>query len=147
LQHEFLLHPTNCTLLYIALYPGLLTPAFVSCCTRVGEGLVKLITWNGIPGHWVDVWRSGTFLLYSCKAAFWTQETSPGLSDVECSVVYSLCLQSVVHSLTCSFLGMCHSSTRPPNVQVCHCMWSVLPGLPPALVLQVTNTGVRRPGY
>jgi len=26
--------------------------------------------------------------------------------------------------------GMCHSSTRPPNIQVCHCLWSVLPGLP-----------------
>ena len=25
---------------------------------------------------------------------------------------------------------MCHSSTCPPNVQVCYCMWSVLPGLP-----------------
>jgi len=29
---------------------------------------------------YLDVWRSGTFLLYSCKAAFWTQETWPSLS-------------------------------------------------------------------
>jgi len=35
----------------------------------------------------LDVWRSGTFLLYSGKAAFWIQETSPRLSDVERSVV------------------------------------------------------------
>ena len=26
----------------VALYPGLLTPAFVACSTNVGEGLVKL---------------------------------------------------------------------------------------------------------
>jgi len=46
---------------------------------------------------------------------------------------YSPCLWSVVHSLTCGFLGMCHSSTHPPNIQVHHCTWSVLPGLPPHL--------------
>ena len=50
--------------------PGLLTPVFVACSTNTGEGLVKLITCNDIPGCWVDVWRSGTFLLYSCKVAF-----------------------------------------------------------------------------
>ena len=32
----------SCTIL-IAKYPGLLTPAFVTCSTNVGEGLVKLI--------------------------------------------------------------------------------------------------------
>ena len=36
---------------------------------------------------YLDVWRSGTFLLCSCKAAFWTQEMSPRLSDVDRSVV------------------------------------------------------------
>ena len=51
----------------IASYPGLLTPAFVACGTNAG----------GRPGKtepcgmtYLDVWRSGTFLLYSCKAAF-----------------------------------------------------------------------------
>jgi len=34
------------------------------------EGLVKLIMCNDIPGCWVDMWKSETFLLYSCKAAF-----------------------------------------------------------------------------
>ena len=48
----------------IALSPGL-TPAFVTCSTNVGGGLVKLITCNDIPGRWVDVWRSGTFILYT----------------------------------------------------------------------------------
>ena len=32
----------------IALYPGLLAPAFVACSTNVGEGLVKLshVVWH-----------------------------------------------------------------------------------------------------
>ena len=55
---------------YLASYPGLLTPAFVARSTNAGEGLVKLIMCNDIPGHWVNMWRSSTFLLYSCKAAF-----------------------------------------------------------------------------
>ena len=45
----------------VSLYPGLPTPGFVACSTNTEEGLVKLITCNDIPGHWVDVWRSGTF--------------------------------------------------------------------------------------
>jgi len=53
--------PTMPTSPYIASYPGLLTPALVTCTTNVGEGLVKLITCNDVPGCWVDVWRSGTF--------------------------------------------------------------------------------------
>ena len=34
----------------LASYPGLLTPAFVTCNTNTEEGLVKLISWNGVPG-------------------------------------------------------------------------------------------------
>ena len=51
---------------------------------------------------YLDVWRSGTFSLCSCKAAFWTQETS----------FYGLCLQSIIYSLA-FFPGICYSSTRP----------------------------------
>jgi len=29
---------------------GLLTPAFVACCTTAGEGLVKLTMCNDVPG-------------------------------------------------------------------------------------------------
>ena len=76
---------------------------------------------------YLDVWRSGTSLLYSCKAAFWIQETSPILSDVERSVVLRSVLQSVGHPLTCCFLGnlpLLHTSRYviPRD--------SVLPGLP-----------------
>ena len=49
------------------------------------KGLVKLITCNDAPGHRVDVWRSGTFFLYSCKRLSKTKERSPRLPlpDVE----------------------------------------------------------------
>jgi len=55
---------------------------------------------------------------------------------------YGLCLWSVAH-LFAVFLGMCHSSTCPGN----HCTWLSFTRPRPALVLQATNTGVRRPGY
>jgi len=38
---EVFVHILNCGRI-LALYPGLLTPAFVACSTNVGEGLVKL---------------------------------------------------------------------------------------------------------
>ena len=93
---------------------------------------------------YLDVWRSGTFLLYSCKAAFWTQETSPGLSDVEHSVI----LRSVFAiSSTFTSLRFFRECATPPHVQVRHCMWLSFTRPSPALVLQAANTGVRRPWY
>jgi len=40
----------------LALYPGLLALAFVACSTNTGEGLVKLIMCNDVPGH-VEEWH------------------------------------------------------------------------------------------
>ena len=40
----------------LASYPGLLTPVFVTCSINAGEGLVKLITCNDIPGR-VEEWH------------------------------------------------------------------------------------------
>ena len=61
-----------------------------------------------------DVWRSGTFLLYSCKVAFWIQETSSRLSDVERSVILqSMFAISSALTYLLFFSGMCHSSTSP----------------------------------
>jgi len=62
---------------------------------------------------YLDMWRSGTFLLYGCKVAFCIQETSPRLSDVKYSVVlWSLFVIS--SALTCCFSRIrCHSSTSP----------------------------------
>jgi len=50
----------------INLVPGLLTQHMWLAVLM----LVKLIMCNDVPGCWVDVWRSGILLLYSCKAAF-----------------------------------------------------------------------------
>ena len=93
---------------------------------------------------YLDVWRSGTFLLYSCKSAFWLQETSPSLSNVERSVV----VQSVFAiSSALTYLQFFQECATPPHVQVCHCTWLGFTRPSPALVLQATNTGVRKPGY
>ena len=46
--------------LYLASFPGLLTPAFVACSTNAEEGLLKRVTCSDVNGCWVVVWRSGT---------------------------------------------------------------------------------------
>jgi len=117
----------------IATYPGLLTPAFVACSTNAGEGLVKL-----------DVWRSGTFLLYSCKVAFWNQETSPRLSDVEHSVV----LWSVFAiGSALAYLLLFQECATPPHVQVRHATWLSFTRPSPALVLQCWGEKAWVQGY
>jgi len=49
----------------LASYPGLLASAFIACSTNVGEGKTES---RGMT--YLDVWRSGTFLLHTCKEAF-----------------------------------------------------------------------------
>ena len=44
------------TRINVASYPGLLTPTFVTFSTNAGEGLVKLITCNEVPGR-VEEWH------------------------------------------------------------------------------------------
>ena len=85
---------------------------------------------------YLDVWRSGTFPLYTFKMAFWTQETLPRLSDVEHSVV-----------LRSMFVIGRAFTYLPPYIQLCHCTWLGFTRPSPTLVLQATNAGVRRPGY
>ena len=93
---------------------------------------------------YLDVWRSGTFLLYSCKAALWIQETSPRLSDVECSVV----LRSVFAiGSALAYLLFFQECSTPPHVQVHHTTWFNSTRPSPTLVLEATNARVRRPGY
>ena len=92
---------------------------------------------------YLDMGRSGTFLLYICEVAFWTQETSPRLSDVKRSVV----LWSVfVIGSTLTYLGLFQECATPPHIQVRHCTWLSFTRPSPALVLQATNAGVRSPG-
>ena len=125
----------------LASYPGLLGPAFVTCSTNAGR-----------PGKtesrgmtYLDVWRSGPFLLYSCKATFWIQETSLRLSDVERSVV----LRSVFAiGSALAYLLFFRECATPPHVHVRHTTWLSFTRPSPALVLaNATNTGARRPGY
>jgi len=78
---------------------------------------------------YLDVWRSGTFLLYSCKAAFRIQEMLLRLSDVERLVVLrSVFAIGSVLAYLLFFYG---------NVPLLHTSRyviprdSVLPGLPP----------------
>jgi len=77
---------------------------------------------------YLDVWRSGTFLLYSCKAASESKKRHQDSLMSSAQSFYRPCLQSVVHSLTCCFSG---------NVPLLHTSRyviprdSVLPGLPP----------------
>ena len=62
---------------------------------------------------------------------------------------YGPCLKLVVHSLTCSFSGnmpLLHMSTQHPGTSLS--LYEISFSRPsPALILQVTNAGVRRPGY
>jgi len=121
----------------LALYLGLLTPALVVC---KGErpGKTDHVQWHTRTCGGV------AFLLYSCKAAFWSQETIPRLSDVELSVI--LWSMFVIGSaLTYSqFFQEC---ATPPHVQACHCTWLSFTRTSPMLVLQARNAGARRPGY
>ena len=70
----------------VSLVPRPSNPSVVACSTNAGEDLVKLVTCSDIGGRRVDVWRRGTFFLYSSEAAFWTRATSPRLPDADRSV-------------------------------------------------------------
>ena len=100
------------------------------------------LSWHSLLSSLVP--RSGTFLVYSYKAALWIQETSPILSDVECSVV----LRSVFAiGSTLAYLLFFQECATPPHVQLRHTTWLSFTRPSPALVLQATNAGAKRPGY
>ena len=85
---------------HIVSHPGLLIPAIVACSTNTGEGLVTLAMCSDVHGRWMDVWRSMWHILsVQLWGAFWTQETSPRLPDVDRSVTQWCRLQSVEQSL------------------------------------------------
>jgi len=130
-----------------ASYPGLLNLAFVACIANMGEGLVKLITCNDVPGRLVDVWRSGTFpeKLQTSELLITNMEWLSAWHQAVLAMFHGF--RKLLYSCT---EEMCHSSTWSPNVHVCHCTWSVLPGLlvasypgllAPAFVACSTNTG------
>ena len=124
----------------LASYPGLLTPAFVAYSTNSGEGLAKLIMCNDVPGH-VEKWHiprknTSKWVCYRSQP-----RTIEWLSAQHQTVLVTfLGFRKPLYSRT---EGMCHSSTCPgTSLDV---ISFTRPS--PTLVLQVTNAGVRRPGY
>jgi len=90
----------------------------------------------------VEEWH----ILYSCEAAFWTQEMSPRLPDVN-PLVTALSVVAIGNALTCGFSGnvpLLHMSTQRLAMSL-HVISFTRPS--PTLVLQAANAGVRRPGY
>ena len=135
---------------HIVSHPGLLIPAIVACSTNTGEGLVTLAMCSDVRGRWMDVWRSIWHILsVQLWGAFWTQETSPRLPDVDRSVTQWCRLQSVEQSLV-----VFQECATPPHIHPTSMYVTAVTALgefyqafPHALVLQPTNAGVRRPGY
>jgi len=133
---------TSISISQLVSYLGLLIPVFVTCSTNYGGRPGKLITCNEVLRHWVDVWRSGTFFLYSCKVASEPKKRCQDCLMLSAQLFYGPCLQSVGSSFTCCFLGLCHSTTHSTK-----CLGTSLNMIsftrpPPALVLQATNAGV-----
>ena len=121
-------------------YPGLFVPAFVTCSSNAGGGLVKLITCSGVPGCWVDVWRSGK-LLEKIASEFATfantdhgateQSTIGSLGDISQ-------IQKDTSQLYRNNVPLLHMSTQHTGTSV-HVTSSTRPS--PVLVLQPSNTG------
>ena len=117
----------NATTVCLALYPGLLTPAFVACSTNAGEGLVKLShvvrrTWTcgGVAHSFSTAVKRLSESKKRCQDCL--------MSSAQSFYIYGPCLQSVAHSLTCCFsrnMPLLHTSRYviPRD--------SVLLGLPP----------------
>ena len=59
--------------------------------------------------------------------------------------LHGSCLRLVVYSLVV-MLGMCHSFTCPPNIQVHSCTYQFYQAFPPCSTAS-NNAGVRGPGY
>ena len=92
-----------------------LVPSLVEWKTRHPLALYPAFSPQpSLPGCWVDMWRSGTFLLYSSKAAFWNQEMSPRLSDVEYSVIPWFVF---VIGSTLTYMPFFWDYAIPPHVQ------------------------------
>ena len=114
----------------VASCPGLLTPVFVALKYYCG---IKLITCSYLPGSWVDVWRNDTFCI-AVRRLPKPKQCHPNYLTALPDVNPLVAVWSVVafsNAFTYSFLGMCHSSTYPPNVQVyvtaCHQSYQAFP--------------------
>ena len=115
----------------LALYPGLLTPVFVTFSTNKGEGLVKLShvqwrtwTWEGVARSWKNSKKASALYQSQTRTVEW--------------------LSTQHQTVLVTFLGFrkpLYSSTEkecatPPHIQVCHFMWLSFTRTSPVLVMQ-----------
>ena len=119
-------HMTGGLYTSIASYPGLLTPAIYHLQYWCREGLVKpsYVQWH--------TWTCGG-VAHSRKTA-----TVQPIANTD--------HRTTEHS-TSDSLGDTSVQLYRRNVPLLHTSSTSLYGLPPALVLQATNSGVRRPEY
>jgi len=109
-------------------------PAFVTCSTNAGGGLVKLITCSDVPGHSVDVSRNATSP-ENCSALL-IATTNHAETEVQKA-------ESQLYRMNMPLL---HRSTQCPGMSL-HVISFTKPSTTLVHLLQVTNAGVRRPGY
>jgi len=126
---------------YLASYPGLLTPVFVTCSTNVGEDLVKL--------HDHVLWRTWTlggcveeWLIHRETASKWVCYRSQTQTIEQLSTRHQAVLGS--ERLYGRNVPLLHTFTQRPGMSL-HMISLTRPS--PTLVQQVTNAGMRRPGY
>jgi len=91
---------------------------YQTCCSSVcylqsntGQGLVKLVMSNDIPGHWVDIQRSGTLLEKMQMSALLITNIDQGATE-----------RSISGSLGSIFQVQKGSSAVQRNVPLVHCL-------------------------
>ena len=93
---------------------------------------------------YLDVWRSGTAHSF-CRAVKRFSESKEHRQDcLMSSTQHSTSVFAIGSTLT--YLLFFWECATPPHVQIHHCTSLSFTRPSPALVLQVTNVGVRRPG-
>jgi len=98
----------------LALYPGLLAPAFVTCSIYTGEGLVKFVTFGDVP-------RTGTISEAKCSFTYvyWVCATRPYTTDY--SIIQQLSGQHQVVLATFPWSESCPTAMQKSTDQKCSC--------------------------
>ena len=126
--------------LRLASPPGLVAPVFIACSANMGEGLVKLSHMQ-----WC-IWTCGGVAHSLCTAVKQLSESKKHRQDCLMSSAQSFYGPCLRIGSTLAYLLFFWECATLPHVQVRHCTWLSFTRPSAVLVLQVTNTGVRRPG-
>ena len=110
----------------------------VCCSTNMGEGLVNWVMCNDVPGR-VEEWH--------IPSVQWLSEPKKRQQDCLMSSAQSFYSPCLCSGSTLTYLLFFRECATPPHIQVRHCTWLSFTRPSPTLVLQATNSGVRRPGY